>query len=337
MMSFDDALEVVEGEPNVLLGNGFSLALSDRFSYDALLNQAEFKEHERIRQAFDVLGTTDFERVMEALRAAAKVLELYPACDPGVREALHEDAGLLREVLVSAIADNHLNHPGEISEDQYRTCRTFLRHFKSIYTLNYDLLLYWALMQDEVEPLDLTSDDGFRKARDGETGYVTWEPGRYEQKIHYLHGALHLFDSETVVKKFTWVGTGIPLIEQVRQALEEGLYPIFVSEGESDEKLSRIRHNDYLARAYRSFQSVSRPLFIFGHSLAANDWHILRLIGEGKTQQLFISLFGDEGNEENLRIKRRAQKLGEIRRTVKRHRPLRVEYFDAESASVWGS
>ena len=183
LMSFRDALVLLAGEtPNVLLGNGFSLALDRRFSYDALFEMADFGDRRRVKSAFNALDTTDFETVMKVLRSAAKLLKVYPDCSSNVVRQLTQDADNLREVLVAAIADNHLSHPSEIDEARYKSCRTFLNRFSAIYTLNYDLLLYWALMQDEIEPKELTSDDGFRKPREGKQEYVTWEPGRYSQR-----------------------------------------------------------------------------------------------------------------------------------------------------------
>ena len=139
------------------------------------------------------------------------------------------------------------------------------------------------------------------------------------------------------------MGTGIPLIDQIRNALSEDLYPIFVSEGQSDEKLNRIRHNDYLARAYRSFQSTKNPLFIYGHSMAENDWHIMRLIGEGRIQKLFVSIYGDEDSDENLQIKERVEKIHELRSRNRggRVKELEVRYLSSFSGSgqesaCWG-
>jgi hypothetical protein len=156
----------------------------------------------------------------------------------------------------------------------------FLANFHSVYTVNYDLLLYWAIMQD-LEP-EVPSDDGFRRPEDREEEYVVWEPDVHQQSIFYLHGALHVFDAEAEVQKYTWVNTGIRLIDQIRSALENDLYPIFVAEGESLKKRERIRHSDFLTRSTRSFGSIGGPLFIYGHSLADNDDHIVRLIQEAR-------------------------------------------------------
>ena len=66
-----------------------------------------------------------------------------------------------------------------------------------------------------------SSDDGFRKPPyDYKVDYVTWDPGQsHDRNVWYLHGALHVFDTGIEIQKYTWVNTGIRLIEQVRDAL----------------------------------------------------------------------------------------------------------------------
>ena len=182
--------------------------------------------------------------------------------------------------------------PSGVSPTAYSACRTFLAHFGTIYTLNYDLLLYWTLMQDELTPA-ITGDDGFRTPESGPATYVTWEVENSDQQnVFYLHGALHIFDAGAELKKYTWVNTGVRLIDQVRDALKDDLYPLIVAEGESAQKKSKIMHSNYLSRGYRSLPKVTGALFVYGHSLADNDEHILRLV-EGKVKQVFISLYGD--------------------------------------------
>jgi hypothetical protein len=192
--------------------------------------------------------------------------------------------------------------------------------------------LYWAVMQTEISPT-IFADDGFRTPDDGVQEYVTWEPGRHKQNIHYLHGALHVFDAATEVQKYTWTNTGVRLIDQIRSALDNGLYPIFVAEGESAQKFERIRHSDFLSKAYRSFQEIRNSLFIYGHAMSPNDEHLTRLIGRGKLKHLFVGLYGAEDSEGNQWIRRRVERLQADRG---RNDPLTVEFFDAQSAQVWG-
>lgn len=317
-----------------MLGNGFSRACrEDIFAYTALFDRADFNRLSPLaRQSFDLLGTTDFEVVMRALRDAARLMAIYAPDRPDIGMRFQEDADGLREVLVQAIADNHPGYPGEIGPERYAACRRFLSRFDNIYTLNYDLLLYWAVMQSEVPP-PVRSDDGFRTPEEGEQEYVTWEPGRHGQNIHYLHGALHIFDAGTEVQKYTWTNTGIRLIDQIRAALDNGLYPIFVAEGDSAQKFKRIRHSDFLSKAYRSFQEIGNALFVYGHAMAPNDDHIMRLIGRGRLTQLFVGIYGHEDGDGNQLIRRKVETLQGMRPA---RRPLETVYFDAQSAHVWG-
>src|SRR2546430_7424759 len=106
-------------------------------------------------------------------------------------------------------SQNHPAFPAEIAHEKYVACRRFLNKFDTVYSLNYDLLLYWAIMQTEVgEPLSL-EDDGFRTPNTKQEDYVTWDVQKTDaQDVFYLHETLHLYDAGKDLKKFTWVNTG---------------------------------------------------------------------------------------------------------------------------------
>jgi len=338
ILTFGQAL--AESEPSskrhILLGNGFSIACRPNiFLYGKLFEQADFsKLSPTAKNAFNALGTQDFERVIKALHDTKLILEAYGGAPQTYLDILQSDADGLRELLVETIAHSHPAWPGEISEEEYIACRAFVSNFKTIYTFNYDLLLYWAQMHTE-EGVDPTSDDGFRKSDiDYDAAYVVWEPSQsHEQNTWFLHGALHVFDTGTEIQKYTWKNTGVRLIDQIRNALSKGFFPLFVSEGTSAEKLERIRHSDYLAKAYRSFSEITGTLFIYGHSLAENDEHYLKRIEKGRLSKLYIGLYGDPASESNKHIIRRADQMANNRR---QERPLAISYFDTSTAKVWG-
>lgn len=334
--TFAEALALAGKSPHILLGNGFSRACKDDiFAYGALFDQADFaKLSPFAKKTFEIIGTTDFEEVMEALRKASEVVRLYKPEAKDLSIQLKKDADGLKGVLVNAIAHSHPNLPSEISDAAYGACRQFLSNFGRIYTLNYDLLLYWAIMKDELEP-QVVKDDGFRTPDDPDTEYVTWEPGRFGQNIYFLHGGLHIFDGGHEIQKYTWSRSraSTRLMTQIRAALEKDLYPVFVAEGESKQKMRRIRHNDYLSKCYRSFQEIGGSLFIHGHSLAANDEHFLRLISKGKISRLFVGIHGAPTTIGNKRIIARAELMATTRGEKK---PLDVAFYDSSSAKVWG-
>jgi Domain of unknown function (DUF4917) len=370
-ITFTEALNITAStKRHLLLGNGFSISLfRDRFSYVSLLEKADFTALPESRKAFDLLGTTDFEVVIHALRQAIALFPLYSA-DSDARSRMEQHAESLKELLVQAIAGRHPERPSDVTEAQYLACRQFLAHFAgesrnlksnrgkdlrgNIYTLNYDLLLYWTLLHDQVidwnpaQPLAsvmkfteaLQHDDGFRAPDDDpEAAYVTWDGEEtHHQCIFFLHGGLHLYDYGHELQKKCWERSGgIPLVDQIRASLNEGRFPLFVSEGSSEGKFERIRHSAYLHKGLRSFAEICRTvgasLFIFGHSLASNDTHILKQIEKGKIGQIYISLYGNLASEVNRAIIARAQQMAAVRNESY---PLEVQFFDAASANIWG-
>lgn len=367
-ITFDEALgRTADSKRHLLLGNGFSISLfADRFRYASLLNSIDFQDARSARAAFDALGTTDFEVVIQALRQMVTLAPLYGVANDQQRH-IASDAEALKALLVQAIAGRHPERPSEVTEDQYAACRRFLAHFGgdrrngrpdrrgNIYTLNYDLLLYWTLLHDQIlkrdvddDPLEIVfepseeirHDDGFRAPPDDwDAPHVTWDgEANHSQCVFFLHGALHLFDSGVELQKICWERAGgLPLVDQVHQALDQGKFPLFVSEGSSESKLDRIRHSGYLHKGLRSFSEVCRKeasvLFIFGHSLADSDSHILNFIVRGKMPVIFVSMFGDVDSEENRALTAKAQQLVRARGELF---PLEVCFYDAATAQVWG-
>lgn len=277
--------------------------------------------------------------MIKSLRDAAVLAGLY-AVNTEVCSTMKSDADGLRNLLVETIAANHPEWPGEIDDTEYTACRRFLSHFYSIYSLNYDLLLYWAQMHTE-EGEAASCDDGFRPPADGDDAeYVLWEAGQSRrQTLWFLHGALHLFDAGTEVRKYTWVRTQVRLIDQIRDALQREYFPLFVAEGRSAEKLERVRHSYYLAKAMRSFEQIGGTLFIYGHSLAPNDEHYLRLIERGNVERICVGVYGDASSAPNQALIARAQLMAERRALIRKRRQknLEVQFFDAQTASVWGN
>lgn len=127
-----------------------------------------------------------------------------------------------------------------------------------------------------------------------------------------------------------------PRLYIIRSALTNNIFPMFVAEGSSDTKLARINHHAYLHKGLRSFSSIRDNLFIFGHSLATSDDHILRKIERGFIRELYVSIYGDATSPANRAIISRATELATNRVLRAPRRPLEVIFYDAASADVWG-
>ncbi|MGB4106416.1 MAG: DUF4917 family protein [Alphaproteobacteria bacterium] len=338
VITFERALQKAEGNRHLLLGNGFSMAIKrDIFSYNSLYENADFSKVPYAEKIFEALDTRDFEAVIRLLIDMAKVLKAYKKVDPSLVKQIEYDANIIKDILVTTIASKHPDRPYDISNEAYAHCREFLSNFSKIYTLNYDILLYWAVMHEEEGSVHIHHDDGFRSPEEDEAAdYVSWQEHN-SPSIYYLHGALHLFDAGHEIIKYTWSRTDVPIIEQIRIALDEGKYPMFVSEGYSKSKQEKILHNAYLHKAFRSFSSITGSIFIFGHSLDDNDDHVFNeIVNNTKIHSLYISIFGDPSTATNKKIIQKASTLIEKRLKKAPRKPLSIEFFDAESAHTWG-
>ena len=350
LITFDQAIAESKRftKRHLLLGNGFSIACRPKiFTYGSLFEQADFSSSSRLPNVFDALKTTDFEKVIRTLDDASQAIQYYTDV-ASIADEMARDASSLKEILIHTVADNHPGIPSEIDDVQFFGCRKFLSHFLGsmnrngkVYTLNYDLLLYWTLMHDG-NPFDSADDlamnDGFGRDEDTEQEFVNWmgESNADQQRVHYLHGALHLFDAGSELQKYTWINTGLRLLNQAQAAMKENKFPLFVAEGKSEQKLSKIKHSAYLHHSYKSFsrqmEQRNDALFIYGHSLDSNDNHILKRIAKGNVPQVYVGLYGDVTLEVNKKIISAANQLRASRRG---RYELHISFFDAASAKVW--
>jgi hypothetical protein len=349
LITFDEAITSAAqySKRHLLLGNGFSIACrADIFHYGSLFAQADFSEAPRAAAVFGALGTQDFEAAIRALESAAQILPVYS--DGKIPALMLHHAQVLKEILVETIAANHPHIPADIPDERFWACRRFLANFAQegggqIYSLNYDLLLYWTLMHEDMpfgKAIRLEKNDGFGNDEDDpDADYVVWqgETGAHNASVHFLHGALHLFDSGSELKKYTWIRKGVPLVDQARTAIGTGAFPLFVAEGSSTQKKNKIRHNAYLYQGLKQLTANALQtkccFFIFGHSLDANDDHILSKLGHGRFPRLYVGIYGDPGAPNNRRAMARAQGLAALRSA---RNPLEITFYDAESANVWG-
>lgn len=324
MLSYQNAIDrLPEGEkPSILIANGFSQAWNAKiFNYASILGAASFGTRDKeIKGLFKKSETYDFEKIMGQLVSAQVVLESYGS-DQTLIEQIKTDQEILKESLVAAISKTHPSLPSEVTDDQFIAVRKFLSTFKDIYSLNYDLLLYWAINKFNLEPDNYRVDDGFR--------YPTiWKVVGTNQNLFFLHGGLHIYDEETSIRKHACTDEGLTIIDQVRANLNNHKFPLFVSEPTAQKKKIKIEHNPYLYKAFNKFGELSGVLFIHGHSMDENDKHIFDKIASSNLTKVYISIFGDENSEANKKSK--ANALAYIQNAK-----ISVDFYQAETTPVW--
>ncbi|MBL3698123.1 DUF4917 family protein [Leucobacter luti] len=313
-------------KPTILLGNGFSIDYDARiFTYDSLWAKSEFPGMTLSKsQLEEVIGTYDFETAIRRIERAATLVRLYaPGSD--APEKLRSDAHVVRRALSGALTALHPGHANDLSEARRRHVREFFSHFAAIFTTNYDLLTYWAVTGAQ-DDLPVPRTDGFGKV----DGLLTWSPER-QQRVSFLHGALHLLPGAVLTKAYGEYGK--PMLQHIREWLSADRRPLMVTEGTTEEKLERILQSDYLRRCLDLLRTTTGPLFIHGFSLSKNDAHLLDVISapESGITSLYVSVHGD-----GLAVRERARELAQRRARMNPAAPkLRVSFYDADSAHVW--
>jgi hypothetical protein len=163
---------------------------------------------------------------MRALEDAAQIELAYGDKDKFGK--FQADASRVRDALIQAV---HAVHPGiqfEISNTQRDACAIFLKHFDSVFTLNYDLLLYWVIVHAVSDKF--RDGFGFGRQVDGFREYTR----NANPNTYYLHGALHLFlgpQRETRKRVVTNGAIVNDIADTIRKTKQ---LPLFVAEGSSN-------------------------------------------------------------------------------------------------------
>lgn len=330
------------GRSHLLLGNGFSISCDSRFLYGKLFDFAKTNGlTERVLGVFERLGTNNFEGVMRLLEDAdwlARHYDLLPGSSES-QSAIQEDLQSVKTALVAALAKTHLEHTGKVADDRKTQCAAFLEPYHNIFTTNYDLLVYWVEMHALAV---LKGRDGFDYDIDEpDAPYVVFsEHVGGDKGIFFIHGALHLFVVDGQVRKHTWSRTQTPLIQNIREALDNGQYPLFVAEGLPERKLEQIQRSGYLSYCLGKLERIQNALVVYGLSFGASDKHIANVIADNADlKALYVGLYGDQNNDANLEIKRNVEAIRRRRDAlISAHRArktLEIHFYDAASASVW--
>ncbi|WP_346659681.1 DUF4917 family protein [Bradyrhizobium sp. 142] len=272
-----------------------------------------------MRILFDRLKTVDFERVVDTLEISLIVEAAY-SNDERAAE-LRADAGRVREALVHAIRGTHPAHREEIA-NIIPSCVKFLSSFSRVFTLNYDLLLNWVSLANGA---NLT--DGFGLGEERAGFQVPFKVDAYCNTFN-LHGGLHLFRTGGDIEKRLAGPAGV--IDAIAQTITENKrFPLYVAEGTSLAKMSRIRSNKYLRHCYEQLCKSAGQFLVFGHSAAPNDAHIYSALFRSQIEHLYFCIY--QPTDEKLRTT-----TGELAR-YKERTGSKVEYtfVDSESAHVW--
>ena len=276
---------------NILIGNGASQAVWKGFDYKSLYKKSiQFSLLSNSNATlFQRMKTENFEHV---LRDIAISISIVRAC--GYRystKGLKAHYTSIQKSLADSVAKVHV--PWHCALPKLGKINDSMREYNFIFTTNYDLLLYWSILQEE----SCFRDYFWQQDNSFDLGDVQVR-NHQDSKVLYLHGALHLESLiNGTVRKRVHDDEG-NLLEQFGKPNDGNAVPLVVTEGSSRQKLKSIHKSSYLSFAFSKFSSSTTPLVIFGHSLSPEDDHIVEALNRNP-RPVAISILprGDTKNE----------------------------------------
>lgn len=290
MEDFAQELKSCVGNKSIILGNGFGISYDiafeeKNFSWNTLLELCEIGEESQLYGLLNECNF-DFELAHQKLNNAIAILLRYSP-DSELIQLLQGQVQQLREQLIIAVANSHpqsfninfTTDEGKVKKQKIEACREFLKGFSSVFSLNYDLLLYWVRCFEN----DCLGQDSFDKI-DEELVFVEDANANYV----FPHGALFLFrDGVGAVKSRS--SKVNPILARVQEKISNGNFPMCVSEGTGEQKLKAIRSNAYLLFSYQKIMACEGTMFTFGCSFfEEKDSHIIKAILKSQCDRVVV-------------------------------------------------
>lgn len=315
----------------VVIGNGASIAVDPRFQYRSLYAAARQAGllTKSVADVFAHFSTSDFEFVLRALSNAHAINRILKVTD-GVTNHTY---GGVKAALIKTIQRIHPER-SDIEKDLPKI-EKFLRRFGTVFSLNYDLVVYWGMLRGNEEIGKHRLKDCFDAKRrfvyDGDWLRKPYGTNARSTLVFYPHGSLFLgvdaFGQEEKI-----VSDSEKLVRVIARRWNIGdVSPLFVSEGTSLDKLQAIRRNGYLNQIYT--EELTKPrdtLLLYGWSMSDQDQHILDALAKSKPQRVALSVYRGNGLWQN-EAQRMLQRVKQTFRLAEKH----ISLFASDDAGAW--
>jgi hypothetical protein len=314
----------------LILGNGASIAIHPGFHYQSLLDEAQKREllDADTVAVFKAFGSNqhDFELVMRRLWYARQVNEALKLSGEPV-DRVDMSYQTVRRALIETVRATHVAY--ENAAPYFDPIARFAKRFRTVLSLNYDLILYWALLYGNREKLG-SFRDCFHYDGSGrlvlDRDWTEYRDDSDTTLCFYPHGNLVLARTAADEEVKLQAG-GSKLLDAILKHWESGeVLPIFVCEGTTEQKQRSISGSSYLRQIEsKAFDEIGESIVIYGWSMGPQEQHISDRIVARRPKALAISV--RNGNEQTIR---RAKELfaGEIEDLV---------FFDAQSPGAWAN
>ncbi|MDD2637140.1 MAG: DUF4917 family protein [Bacteroidales bacterium] len=206
---------------------------------------------------------------------------------------------ILKRMYTILILHIHPNfHPVEANYPYYLS---FLKHFRYIFSLSYDLSLQWSIMKD-VEWFQ----DGFGKtSKTSKKVYFSTENLQKRDTntfVFYTHGNFSMIkDAFQNVTKIAPKGSS--LIHRICEYILSDRFPLIVTEGGKNYKETAVRSEKvYLNKIYEEFlpesldsgKGYSNSLVIYGQVMESDEYILSKVLEDSLLDSIAISVDNDD-------------------------------------------
>jgi hypothetical protein len=286
---FSEELEKSKSK-SIILGNGFGKSYDaetgeNTFDWSTLLDLCDIETGSHIHKLLSE-SYFDFELVHQKMNNTIDVIKLYSPKSALIDE-LEGQVQLLREQLIIAVSNSHpLSFATECSlkeakkrKHRVKQCRKFLIKFDRIFSLNYDLLLYWVRCFEN----NFLGTDSFDKI-DGELVFCPDD----DADFFFPHGSLFTYRDGVGALKCK-SSRAKPILAKLEENIDKGHFPMCISEGTGKQKLEAIKNNYYLNFSYNKIKESKGTIFTFGCSfLDSKDDHIIKAMLKSSAKKIVV-------------------------------------------------
>lgn len=317
---------------SLIIGNGASIALHSQFGFSSLKEEAERLSllNADISKLFTEFDTCDFELILRLVWHAKLVNKHLGIIDQKI-DLAHEN---IKNALIGIVKEVHCEH-AEIAA-QLPQLYQFTKQFKTIVSLNYDLILYWILMYGNREKDGHKFKDCFQGGGIFSSSWQDMREPIYDQKevtlSFYQHGNLWIFrDINNSEIKLQSDGIN-NLINVITEQWIDNKIPLFVAEGTGTKKIESIKSSPYLSTVFYEVLSElindNSNLVIYGWSLGEQETHLVQQIFKNKESgKVAISTYDKDQDE-----------CHRVYRLIKGIAPnIEFEFFDSQSSGCWNN
>lgn len=203
--------------------------------------------------------------------------------------------------------------------------RQFLSGFTRIFTINHDLLLYWAVNRSQSKAQPPPQADGFRPSASGDLVWSKANP----QAVYWLHGGLHLYTIAGSLIKLRAAASTTTLISDIAARIAARQYPLLVLEGTTLQKRNAIAGSPYLTEAYDQLGALACSVVVLGVGVSPQDSHIRERIATSSVSHVLVGIWPSSGDSATIR--REWTGLTALRGPGQ----LSVHFFDTSSVALW--